>query len=262
MFAHLFSRWSIAVKLLKPQNFKLFLLVALNTARRALVLLGGYFWWLYALMVLMTLIAHHVAVSPLAILIHFIIFLVTLLAVRTSTEPKDFNYFMSYLLSLRTVALFLLWLSAFSLYCGGIIVYSCSALSMCALGLYLLWFISLFFLPYISLCAFFLLDDALSPRALYNALYRSLLFIINFMPICFVFGVIGAWAYQFLGLHTVIPYAFNFAHHTFLTSLGEWLWIILMVSFREIIKIFFLSCMCMLYVKMKHDNYNLFFPRK
>ena len=99
----LIAAWKESLSLLRWQNFKLFLLVTLNSLARTYRLLFTYWWWLIGLLILSPVIMF---LGPNIFVrgIFFAVFIaccfafqiVLYLSCRPSVLPKDANYFMGY----------------------------------------------------------------------------------------------------------------------------------------------------------------------
>ncbi|MCL5875548.1 MAG: hypothetical protein M1114_03685 [Candidatus Dependentiae bacterium] len=112
---NLLKAWQDSLEILRPNNFKLFLLVTLNAVWQSCKLMITYFWWLLlayitAVIVLPILIRTSPSLAMVIITNQMLIYSIVIavmvctillvfaavLATRPSTKKKDFSYFLSY----------------------------------------------------------------------------------------------------------------------------------------------------------------------
>lgn len=112
---NLLKSWKDSLEILRPNNFKLFLLVTLNAVWQSCKLMITYFWWLLlayiaAIIVLpilirtspslaMAMITNQMLIYSIVIAVivcTMLLVFAAVLATRPSTKKKDFSYFLSY----------------------------------------------------------------------------------------------------------------------------------------------------------------------
>lgn len=251
MLVDIFVHWRRSLQLLHPHKLRLFFLVTLKTALEAAKNLLQYFWWACSLLLLMEWVSLHFLHTHLIAFVsmglYYVLFFATLLAVRPTIERKDEDYFSSYMLSWRFIAMSLLWLIP---HISGPLV--ASAFYGVPLGL-LLW-------PLIILSCFFLLDAPLRFGQVTMSLRRSARILWRCLPIFGVFALYLMSLHSISGpaqlwplaktMHGIDPYA-----STMLISLFGWFLVGLEFFVRQFLTIFFLSFCCMYYLKIKYEQY-------
>ena len=105
----LFEAWKDSLEIVRPKNFKLFLLVTLNSIVQTYKILITRFWWLFGLFCIMVFsffymmmqgktLSSPVLMTAMAIgfLFALLLLFITMLAARPSTLKKNISYFLSY----------------------------------------------------------------------------------------------------------------------------------------------------------------------
>lgn len=170
----LLTSWKDSLLFFKPENAKLLCLVILNACRHTLGLYI-YFWWLFIPTIFSVIYTRNTYWSLPAVVPLFLLVFVMYLAVRPSTLRKDYSYFLSYGKHFFWFFLFfLVWLIFFcSLFLAGLPCW------FFAFPLYAPLF------PFFSTMTFFLLDSDGSCRSALASIYRSFLFVLYNLPLCF-----------------------------------------------------------------------------
>lgn len=262
---YILTQWKDSLQLFTPKRLRLFLLVVLKSALSAIKLLAQYFWWMYALLLLVEWVSPHFwhtkIVAAASMSVCFVLFYGSLLALRPALERKDADYFYRYLRSWRIAYLGLLWVAPSLLGCaGGAFL---SWLNLPAIGslgtvLFLLYW------PIIIMSCFFMLDAPLHPSSLVKSIWRGSKLVVHGIPIYLFFalyltvlhlmyGPVQLWPAATIG-HGFDPYA-----NTLLASLIGWILVSFEFLLRHCVTVLFLSCSCMYYVKAKYEKYSFLY---
>lgn len=261
------TKWVESLSFLKWNNLSLLLLASLNAFKRSFLLILKYFWWFgLFLFAFDYFIEKFVATDPFEnywsmslLVLRYLFFMLfsffAFLIVRASVERKDFMYYTKYLHRIGGFLLVPAITYGISLSLIYLMIYfwgGADYLKSLPYSIYdslfltsvLFIFLSIAFaIAVFSSYFFFDLKNGLS--SVFSSLYKGCKFLFYFFPISFIFGAIST-----LGLILFMqPLEMSFRS------------IFLYFSYYIGI-IFFLSISSIIYFKIKHTNYSLFFEPK
>ncbi len=232
----IFHAWKQAFGLFSKKESLLFLLGWLNTFRRSSIIFLKYSWWLVAFEVGLRfqlfpsfvnhILNHHPLVTTtLVTTLTMISIYFAILSIRASVETKDFFYFATQAKKIPFFAL--LYFLFFALFSPPFISFypKITFLVQGTVG------ISLF------LSFFFLLDNIPLAQALKNGFKAYLVYFPSFLALYL----------SYLFVFFLITTQLSFIHHSlYYTSLN-------------LLHFFFVCAIGMLYIKLRHNFYTLFF---
>lgn len=261
------TKWVESLSFFKFKNLSLLLLASLNAFRRSFLIILKYFWWFgLFLFAFDCFIKRFVAVDPFEsylsvslLILRYLFFMLfsffAFMVVRASVERKDFRYYVKYIhriggflfipLITYGVGLSLLY-SIVYLWGGG------DYLQQLPSSMYDSWFLSFVLFIILSITfavavfsSYFFFDLSNGFHSVLLALNKGCKFVFYFFPISFVFGLIST-----LGLLL------------FMQPLEMSFWSIVLYFSYYVGIILFLSVSSIIYFKIKHSNYSLFFKSK
>jgi hypothetical protein len=233
------KNWKQSLSLFAKKELVLFLFSWVSTFKRSFPLFLKYFWWLFALELLFR--HTYFSIFPLAITSLLFIFFSTL-SIRASVGNKDWFYFFTNFLKVLTFAAVYLFVFLFvNLIIGhstnimitaGVYTAPCSVLNT---------LVQTAFAGLTLLATFFLLDGlplVITPLKAFKCAAKS---VINYFPLLI----------PLLFIYDLFYYLFLFA----LSDLSPYL----IVPFFLIYNFFFICAVHLVYLKIRHINYKLFF---
>lgn len=227
-FKNLVAKWVESVELFKWQNLKLFLLGCVATFFRSLGILIKYFWWLLTLYVGSLFVYWSSFFDTTIFFVYAIGLFVSffsLLALRPSIENKNFNYFILY----------------FKKFFPGFV-----AIFLIIMFLH----IDLYLLTFLGIISLFFFDSLGNMDSFFYSFINAFKMFFYFLPgFLLLSGLCGITALAFWGLIFIFKYIFFFF---VLVPLIIWTIFIFLAHF------FFLSIWTVYYIKIKHQDFQLF----
>lgn len=257
----LFQAWADSLTLLRPKNFKLFMLVTLKSIVETYKLLLRYWWWLYVLIGIVTYgiesgsfikiflhLAPHYSFNYIyALLIFFqsfflyVMMFVTYLTVQPSVSQKNFVYFYSYVVHILYLFMSLL----------GSLVFLASLLF--SFSVHVKWPWSSFLLRSLFLLSqifmpFFFFDSSPGIKNLIHSAFNSIKMFVFNIPLVLLALVLCVGFTLF-----VRSFCFPFGYFIPANICGL---VIIIVLFPAILCLF-----ANIYIKKLHDQFDLYFPQ-
>ena len=185
----LVQAWIDSLQLLKPKNFKLFVMVTLKSIVEAYKLLFKYFWWLIAIIIMLLFIAPdyfaslvmrdvsnialYAQINGIAYLLYSFLFLAVCFITRPSIDKKDCKYLRS-----QYRKFFLCWFFWF-------VSFTLSAITGLLIPLFQL---SAYSPLYIFMVLFFA-DSEGSIKNMFVSMWQSLKMIVYNYPLLAIMGI-------------------------------------------------------------------------
>jgi hypothetical protein len=227
-FKGLVAKWIESLEIFKWQDFKLFLLGALATFSRSLLILIKYFWWLLLIyLASLFILWGNIFVFSLVFIYSIALFLsfFAILSLRPSIENKNFFYFLNYFKTF---------------FPGFLVIYLLTTLLQ----------IDLYLLSFISIISLFYFDSTGRLEGFFYSFINAFKMILYFFPGFLVLsGVCGIIAIIVSALIFLINFMLSF-----LLFVSVILWPI----FIFLLHLFFLSVWTVYYIKIKHQDFQLF----
>ena len=176
----LVQAWIDSVQLLRPKNFKLFIMVTLKSIIEAYKLLFKYFWWLILLLLIFYgCVIGNLYFFALIVVIQSLLFFMVCSITRPSVAKKNCAYFRSQLYPFMYIIIFQLVLGGISYFIPDALMISVKSLT------------SFLYFPWLTLLILFFLDSEKNIKKFFISMWHAVKMIVFNFPIivCFYIAI-------------------------------------------------------------------------
>ncbi|MFH1643720.1 MAG: hypothetical protein ABIA74_00910 [bacterium] len=261
------NKWLESLTFFKWNNLSLLFLASLNAFKRSFLIILKYFWWFglflfafdYVIESFFAMDPFESFLSVSLLILRYLFFMLfsffAFMVVRASVERKDFRYFIKYIHRIGGFLLIPFFIYAVGLSALYLITYIWGGgdyLQSLPYSMYDSWFLTIVLFILLSLTfatavfsSYFFFDFSNGLSSVFLSIKNGCKFIFYFFPISFIFGAISTAALIL-----------------FMRPLELEFWSIVMYFSYYIGIILYLSISSIIYFKIKHSNYSLFFKPK